>query len=81
MLFRSVEEGFEELDKVPDTFRYFGYNSRINGSAVQVGTHAVIDKAIREFGKDYRIQNKEHPIRVLSDRTKDNVDVGRVKGK
>ena len=77
----GVEEGFEELDKVPDTFRYFGYNSRINGSAVQVGTHAVIDKAIREFGKDYRIQNKEHPIRVLSDRTKDNVDVGRVKGK
>lgn len=77
----AVEEGWEELSKVPDSFRYFGYNSHINGNVNTVGTHLVIDKAITQFKKDYRLQNKEHPVRVLTDRTKDNVDVGRVKGK
>ena len=77
----GVEEGWEELAKVPDGFRYFGYNSHINGNVKTVGTHLVIDKAISQFQKDYRLQNKEHPVRVLADRTQDNVDVGRVKGK
>lgn len=77
----GVEEGWEELDKVPDSFRYFSYNAKINGNPASVGTHTVIEKAIAEFGQDYRIQNKEHPIRCLSDRKKDNIDIGRVKGK
>jgi len=77
----GVEEGWEELDKVPDSFRYFGYNKNINGNPEKVGTHLVIDKAISEFGKDYRLCDKDHPIRVLSDRKKDNIDVARVKGK
>ena len=77
----GVEEGWEELDKVPDSFRYFGYNAKVNGDISTVGTHAVIEKAIKEFGQDWRLQNKEHPIRALADRKKDNVDTGRVKGK
>ncbi len=77
----GVEEGWEPLDKVPDTFRYFGYNAKINGSPTAVGTHAVIERAIAEFRQDYRIQRGEHPIKALSDRKKDNVDIARVKGK
>lgn len=77
----GVEEGWEELNQVPDTFRYFAYNAKINSDISAVGTHAVIEKAISEFGQDYRIQDKEHPIRCLSDRKKDNTDIGRVKGK
>ncbi len=77
----GVEEGWQEIDKVPDTFRYFGYNSRINGNIDTVGTHVVIDRAIKELQQDWRLQNKEHPVRVLTDRKKDNTDVGRVKGK
>ena len=77
----AVEEGWEDLDKLPDTFRYFSYNEKINGNPITVGTHVVIDRAITSFRQDYRIQNKEHPVKALSDRKKDNVDVARVKGK
>ena len=77
----GVEEGWEELDKVPDGFRYFGYNARTNGNLNCVGTHLVIDKTIAGIGKDWRLQDKDHPIRALSDRKKDNVDIARVKGK
>ncbi len=76
----GVEEGFEELNSVPDGFRYFNYNAKINGNVNTVGTHTVIQKAIAEFGRDYRIQDKDHPIRALAGRKEDNVDTGRVKG-
>lgn len=75
----AVEEGFQELVAVPDSFRYFNYNKSINGNVETVGTHSVINLAISEFGKDYRIENKQHPIAALSKRTKDNTEVGRVK--
>ena len=77
----GVEEGWEELDKVPDSFRYFNYNAKTNGKPTSVGTHLVIDKAIASFGNDWRLQDKDHPIRALSDRKKDNIEVARVKGK
>lgn len=77
----GVEEGWEELDKVPDGFRYFNYNAKTNGKPASVGTHLVIDKAIARFGNDWRLQDKEHPIRALSDRKKDNTEIARVKGK
>ncbi len=77
----AVEEGWEELDKLPDTFRYFGYNAKINKNPAAVGTHTVIEKAIAGLGQDYRIQNAEHPVKALSNRKKDNLDVARVKGK
>lgn len=75
----AVEEGFKELAAMPDSFRYFSYNKAINGDVSKVGTHAVIKLAIEEFGKDYRIENKAHPVSALAGRTKDNTDVGRVK--
>ena len=75
----AVEEGFRELAAMPDSFRYFNYNKTIHGDISTVGTHSVINKAISEFGKDYRIENKQHPIPALSKRNKDNTEVGRVK--
>lgn len=75
----AVEEGFRELADMPDSFRYFNYNKTIHGDISAVGTHTVINKAITEFGKDYRIEDKKHPIRALSMRNEDNTDVGRVK--
>ena len=75
----AVEEGFKELASMPDSFRYFDYNKAINGDVKTVGTHLVIKSAIDEFGKDYRLEDKKHPVSELSGRTKDNTDVGRVK--
>ena len=76
----AVEEGWEELAKLPDSFRFFSYNARVHGGKPEAaGTHEVIERAIREWGEDRLWQDKEHPIKELSDRTKDNIDVGRVK--
>ncbi len=75
----SVEEGFKELNDLPDTFRYFTYNKAVNGNINQVGTHSVIDLTIGKFGKDYRLEDKTHPVSALSKRTEDNTEVGRVK--
>ena len=75
----AVEEGFRELSSMPDNFRYFSYNKGVNGNLEKVGTHSVINLAISEFGKDYRIENKAHPVEALSKRTKDNTKVGNVK--
>lgn len=77
----GVEEGWEELNVLPDSFRYFAYNAKINGKAEENDTHLVIEKLIRERGEDYRLQDREHPIRELASKKSDNVDVGRVKGK
>ena len=76
----GVEEGFEEIDTLPDTFRYFSYNAKIHGNLSGVGTHTVVERVIKQSGEDYRIQDREHPIDALADRTADNLDVGRVKG-
>ena len=76
----GVEEGWEEVDKLPDSFRFFGYNARINGNVAGVGTHLVIDKLISARGEDWRLQKGDHPVRVLSNRKKDEVNVARVKG-
>lgn len=76
----GVEEGFENVDSLPDSFRYFSYNTRIHGKPAAAGTHTVIEKAIERLGQDYRIQDKDHPIRALADRKCDNLNVGRVKG-
>ena len=76
----GVEEGWEELEKLPDTFRFFSYNARVHGGKPEAaGTHEVIERAIREWGEDRRWQDKDHPVKDLADRTKDNIDIGRVK--
>jgi len=75
----AVEEGWEQVEKLPDSFRFFGYNEKINGNAEEVGTHTVIERHIQEVGRDFRIQDREHPVRALSSRTSDNIDIGRRK--
>ncbi len=41
-------------------------------------SHQVIQKAITEFGNDYRYEDSPNPISELQDRKKDNTTVGRV---
>ena len=42
-----------------------------------VPSHAVINKAIKTFGQDYRYQDKPNPVKELQNRKKDNICVGR----
>lgn len=74
-------EDWEEVDKVPEKFRFFSYNRGVLGSAESMASHAVIAKHISKKGEDYRIQDKAHPIPELSARDTDNTEIGRVQGK
>ena len=40
----------------------------------------VIEKSIKKSGRDYRFEEKAHPVRELKDEKKDNTDVARIKG-
>lgn len=73
----AVEEGWEYVEDLPKGFRFFDYNAKINGDPQRVGTHSVIEQVIADYGQDYRIQDKAHPVQALGDRKRDNIDVGR----
>ena len=77
----GVEEGFEELDRLPDSFRFFSYNKKAVGNAERAPSHEVIVKTIAAKGEDWRLTDAPHPIAALDERTKDNTVTGRVKGK
>lgn len=69
---------YKDIHKLKDDDCYFDYQNDFIGEEVEcVPSHAVINKAIKELGKDYRYQDKEHPIEELSDRKKDNTTIAR----
>lgn len=73
-------EGFEEVDSLPNNFRFFTYNRAVQGNVKSLASHTVIEKTIKKFGKDYRFEEKAHPIRALNDPKNVNADIARVKG-
>lgn len=54
------------------------YNKQVNKNASYVASHIVIEEYIKKFGKDYRYQVSEHPIKELENRTVDNTEIGRI---
>lgn len=72
-------EGYSELAELPDDYRYFMYQDKFLHDAERAPSHLVIEKAIKNFGRDYRYQDGEHPVKCLRDREKDNTNVARVK--
>ena len=73
-------EGFEEVDKLPNNYRFFSYNRAVQGNVKSLASHAVIEKTIKKFGRDYRFEEKAHPIHALNDSKSANADVARIKG-
>lgn len=73
-------ESFADVNELPDSYRFFGYNRSVQGNVRSLASHAVIEKTIKKFGKDYRFEEKAHPIRELSGREEANADVARIKG-
>ena len=74
------DESFELVDDLPDHFRFFSYNRAVQGNVRSLASHTVIEKTIKKFGRDYRLEDKAHPVRALNDPKTVNCDIGRVKG-
>ncbi len=75
----SILDNYVEVDKVPDTSKFFFFQNALNCNVASVPSHEVIERYIRQRGMDYRFEVKEHPIRELRNRTCDNTTVGREK--
>ncbi len=73
-------ESFADVGELPDGYRFFGYNRAVQGNVRSLASHTVIEKTIKKFGKDYRFEEKAHPIRELSGREEVNADLARIKG-
>lgn len=76
----GMREDFAKVDALSDTFTFFEYQKKVNGNSSGVASHEVIEKHIKEIGKDYRFEVKEHPVVALRKRDEDNCLLGRVKG-
>lgn len=70
-------EAYIESKDLSDKSDFKKYNKQVCRVDSQVPSHAVIDAYIKKFGKDYRYQMIEHPVKELRSRTEDNVLVGR----
>ena len=75
----SLYEGYINVTKLPDNANFFEYQKRAVKDVQTMPSHIVIDDHIKAFKTDYRLQDKEHPVKSLRDRKDDNITMGRVK--
>ena len=71
-------EKYININKLKDVERFKFYQDSVHQNDEFVASHKVIENAIILFGKDYRFEEKEHPIFELNDRYSDNTSVGRI---
>jgi len=72
----SVKEKYVDVDELPDNHRFFTHLKTINCDKDCVASHVVIDNYIEKYGKDYRYEEKAHPVKGLQNRKKDNITIG-----
>ncbi len=70
-------ESYIDISKVPDTANFFKYQNKVNAKPEEEAGHKVIVDHIKRFGEDYRVQDKEHPVKSLRSRQEDNIALGR----
>ena len=73
----AVMEDYAPVSELPKDYPFFKYNDTALGNVETVASHKVIKTYIDKKGKDYRYQEKPHPVEALRDRTTDNTSVGR----
>ena len=74
-------ENYINVTKLPDNAYFFEYQKKAVKDAENMPSHTVIEDHISQFKTDYRLQDKEHPVKSLRDRKSDNYSLGREKSK
>jgi len=75
--FTGLLDDYVKVDELPNDANFFQYQNVINPTTEIVPSHIVIDTHIRGYGKDYRFEVAQNPVRELRSRTTDNTNVGR----
>ena len=76
--YTSVKEDYVPAHTLPENARFFTHLKTVNVTPKNVASHLVIEKFIKQFGKDYRYEIAPHPVEELQNREKDNVTAGTV---
>ncbi len=72
-------ESYINITRLDDNADFFIYQRKYIKNVDKMPSHVVISDHIAKFGEDYRLQDKEHPIKNLKSRKDDNVNIGRSK--
>lgn len=75
----AMHESIVNINDMPESASFFKYQKQVNSSPEKVASHAVIDRHIAKYGKDYRYEDKLNPEKTLQDRKKDNFELARKK--
>ncbi len=76
--YTSVKEDYVPASTFPENARFFKHLKTVNVTPKNVASHLVIEKFIKQFGKDYRFEVAPHPVEELRNRENDNVTVGTI---
>ncbi len=79
VLLTGDRQGYIDIMKLKDNADFFLYQEEFVGSGENIASHIVIDEVIKQMGQDYRFQEKEHPVKELKSRKKDNIVFARSK--
>lgn len=79
VLLTGDRQGYIDILKLKDNADFFLYQEEFVGSGENIASHIVIDEVIKQTGQDYRFQEKEHPVKDLRNRKKDNITFARSK--
>jgi hypothetical protein len=72
----SVKEEYVDVCQLPDDSRFFNHLKVVNQDPNFVASHMVIENYIKKYGKDYRYEEKSHPIKSLQNKKKDCITCG-----
>lgn len=79
--FSRHNEDYCLVDDLQNNSNFFKYQKMNIVNPEEVPSHFVIEKHIKQFGKDYRFETENNPVKELQDRKKDNITVARTKKK
>ena len=72
-------ESYINISKLDEKADFFNYQGKYIKNVEKMPSHVVIIDHIDKFGEDYRVQDKEHPVKNLRSRKEDNVNLARKK--
>lgn len=79
ILLTANREDYMPVTKLPAEHEFFFYQNQVNHDVSAVASHNVISNHQQKFNTDYRAEAKTNPVEELTDRTKDNTEIGRTR--
>lgn len=70
-------ENYIPATTLPKKHEFFYYQNHLNHDINAVASHNVIVQHQQKFNVDYRAESRTNPVKELTDRTKDNIEIAR----